>query len=179
MKRKNKERTGISPRPLIYLDVKAETPIDVEVHQKLGELYFINRLYDKSIQSYLIAIHLLASAHLRHQIPNENSRNTFLTNAPFTAQIGYSLIALEKKSLQVRVQAFFDLDKNLELYRSFLMNNPVKLPENFIYFCQSLGANLIDTNLKWEMLELKNTNDIRLMIRFYESLCCDENNCVA
>lgn len=163
----------------LYIEVITEEPFNVEIHRSLAKLFYLNRQYEKSIHAYLISLHLYACAHFRSNPVTTETKREFLDSMSFSIHIGCSQVALNQRTLKPKLDHYFNIDSNIEAYRSSLINKPGKPCEEYLIFCKSIGDHLFESFINWNNLELKNTNDVRAMIRYYESMCTDENSFAA
>ncbi|MCM2350048.1 MAG: hypothetical protein NDI69_08495 [Bacteriovoracaceae bacterium] len=163
----------------LFMEVRPDEPLNMDIHRSLAKLFYLNRQYEKSIQAYLISLHLYASAHFRSTPVTTETKQEFLDRMSFSIHIGCSQLALNQNTLRPKLDHFFDIDSNLEAYRLSLINKPGKPCEEYLLFCKSIGDHLFESAINWNNLELKNTNDVRAMIRYYESMYSDENSSAA
>ncbi len=160
----------------LYLELRVDYPLDTDIHTALARIFYLNRQFEKSLQSYMMTLHLCASAHFQNRPISGEEKSKFLASSSFTTHIGCSQVALDMNNLKSRLSKHFDVEKNLNIYRSILMNKPGKLDDEYLIFCNSIGHHLYERFIEWDNLQLKNTNDVMAMVKFYESLCTEETN---
>lgn len=162
----------------LYLELRVDNPLDTDIHTALARLFYLNRQFEKSLQSYMMTLHLCASAHFYNRPITSEEKTEFLNSSSFTTHIGCSQVALDMTNLKSRLSKHFDVEKNLEAYKAILMDKPGKLNDEYLIFCKSIGHHLFENFIAWDNLQLKNTNDVKAMVKFYESLCTEETKFV-
>lgn len=160
----------------LYLELRVDNPLDTDIHTALARLFYLNRQFEKSLQSYMMILHLHASAHFKNRPVSSEEKITFLISSSFTTHIGCSQVALDMTNLKTRLSKHFDVENNLEAYRSILMNKPGKMNDEYLIFCKSIGQHIFESFIEWDNLQLKNTNDVKAMLKYYESLCTVDTN---